>query len=59
MTDFHDTGAQGACRAYFEYSDLLEQLPADIELSDTQARQLGALGRHVLESEPHVRDFAS
>ncbi len=52
MTDFHDTGALGACRAYCGYSDLLKQLPPDIDLSDAQADSLCALAEGVLESEP-------
>ena len=52
MTDYHDAGTLGACRAYCGYSDLLEQLPPDINLSDTQADSLWALGEGVLESEP-------
>ena len=53
MTDFHDTGTLGVCRAYCGYSDLLKQLPDDIGYSDTQAAQIRALVEAVLESEPH------
>ena len=49
MTDFHDTGTLGACKAYCGYSDLIEQLP---NIPVIQAHQLGALEQGVLESEP-------
>ncbi len=52
MTDFHDTGALGACRAYCGYSDLLKQLPPDIDYSDAHAAQIWALAEAVQESEP-------
>ena len=52
MTDFHDTGTLGACRAYCGYSELLEQLPADIDYSEAQAAQIGTLAEAVEESEP-------
>ena len=51
-TQLHNTGSLAACRAYCGYSDLLEQLPPDIDYSDAQAAQIGALEEAVQESEP-------
>ena len=59
MTDFHETGTLGACRAYCGYSDLIEQLPADIDYSEAQAAQIGTLAEAVEESEPQtLKDLA-
>ena len=51
-TQLHNTGSLAACRAYCGYSDLLEQLPPDIDYSDAHAAQIGALTEAVEESEP-------
>ena len=44
--------ALAACQAYLGYSDLLAQLPPEVDYSDAQAARLWTLVKDVLESEP-------
>ncbi len=50
---FHDTGALPACRAYLDYSDLLAQLPPEVDITEAQGARLDTLETRMEESRPN------
>ncbi len=49
----HDMGTLAACRAYFSYSNLLDQLPPNIDITESQGATLSTLGERMMESRPN------
>ncbi len=49
----YDAGVLPACRAYLEYSDLLAQLPPEVDLTEAQGDRLGTLATRMEESRPN------
>ena len=49
----HGIGTLAACRAYFSYSNLLDQLPPNTDLTESQGAALSTLGERVMESRPN------
>ena len=49
----YDAGVLPACRAYLEYSDLLAQLPPEVDLTEAQGARLGTLATRMEESRPN------
>ena len=49
----HDMGTLAACRAYFTYSNLLEEVPPNIDITESQGATLSTLGKRVMESRPN------
>ncbi len=49
----HDMGMLAVCRAYFTYSNLLEEVPPNIDITESQSATLFTLGERVMESRPN------
>ncbi len=49
----YDAGVLPACRAYLEYSDLLAQLPPEVDLTEAQGARLDTLETRMEESRPN------